>query len=101
MGLVKTTTIDGYKAERISRNLFMLTGKTAYTSYLTPGSTTAITEITSKFKTVLCVIPTGGTGYTVMWDATYNSFKCYKSESTEADADDNIGTIYWIAIGRL
>lgn len=95
-----TITLDSTRAERISRNLGILTGSCNITNYNT--TLAALTDITGKFtsvKQVLCdTVSTSG--YHVRWISASSSFKAYvQTTGVEVASDTAIGTFGFIAIG--
>lgn len=106
----ETTVITEPRAQRISRDLFIVTGYCNLTNY--NSTLVEIDEITGKFATIHSVIVEGPSdeGYVASWDHTNKAFKMWQAnydQTTAADgplievADDtDAGLFYFTVIGR-
>jgi len=104
----QTTTFDLPHAERISRELGMITGKCDVTNYNTTGA--EITDITGKFKSLKRVICDGFSDnlFGMRWDTTDKCFHAFSESDGGAGTafqeeanDTDIGEINFIAIGTI
>lgn len=99
-----TVTLDLPKAQRISRELGILTGEINITNYNSTQS--AETDISGKFKSLLVVMVTSTeNGYVCSVDSSCK-FTVYEAGADGAELDEcandtDCGTFAFIAIGTL
>ena len=88
-----TTVLDFPRAKRVSKGLFMISGYIDITNYNT--TPVEITDITSKFRTVLSVICTSmsGNGYLAKWLVDDKSFLCAYPRAAQAAVTTDMITI--------
>jgi len=79
-----TVTIDGFRAERISRNLTLVSGICDLTNYNTTGA--EITDITDYFTKVLRCLVDGfsDNGYMVRWNTADKCFHAFYPRAAQA-----------------
>lgn len=86
MAYTATVTKDTKHAERISRNLGLLSGKCSISSYDQTGA--EITDITGQFKSLKRCIVDGfsSNGYMVRWNTTDKCFHAYYPRPSDTPA---------------